>query len=1085
MDFDKLSEEDQTNSGVVAPNLNDTASTIPSQSTEPQHQALHDGGIGGIQQPLNAKVSQATSQVGDIAQGDTQKTPSSSQQQNSDPNNLKNEQENKQENSEKAKLEPSQLVVQIQNNQNQQQTQIMRHGELTIQNQLEVQSVISAIVNKYDKFSVYQDQLNTILKFSPKPSATDEDQDSQKKYVENVKKLKQIVCNLLDFPLQYNKLQNSFTDTTKDFNKIHSHLCSHINNLIKLTYNINQDNLGSNYKQLEVIQQKLDACKSDGENLQQTLYKLEKVNDSILEHFSTFFGQQMSDSQDNLFSLKEDLKKEIQKRDKEQYDASQKFQEASLLITQKNSMISTHQTRQKLLNSDIQQIESKIKKLEADKNKQVEDLEARKDKYLKQLEEEKAKLIREKSAFWDKKNSSQEARLSQYSQSINSLNSKYPLGKMCSIVEKKYFHYYFIQDESGSFSNDHQYAIQGVAQLFNRIKPNDYITYIKFDSSSHVDIPKTLKSSLSQGDFISKIQKCRGGGTNFQSAFQTLLQQIQSKYDQQEYPVVIFITDGQDNTDLDSIISQITSLCQDIVFYTIGYGSVNEKYLKNITNKFNNTVGEKKEINGKPVDLFYVKNTPNDLVQSLSSISQQQSSISIEDIKKAQQFLKESFEQMTKTAEEYYSKTEDSYDKKIGLITSQIYELQNKDISSAQQLTESVQKDILKQNQLKNQQIEQVSNENTQIENLRQEIRCAKQTFLRNIGQQDTGKIDDTDIEEELNKNLKLIQDKYQKEIHAIEEKIKNAIKKIEEDQQKQENTIIGFGFQNYPHFKKFNDSQNAVKEAQIYYINLIQDLMSLVKQLQFQNNSFNEAIENSQTYLEESNKFDNQYHVFTQFKQIDETIDPEDSFNSTKKVIFIINNSIQQKCQDDKELLAFYDHVIRSIRFNYIIQNYVDKKKEEQAQYIKNEVIPDIIKTVPKQLSKLETRKKGFDLKISKKEKEIRNLRSDLKDEVDSQKKKEIQEEIKTCEEVLKELNKDLNELLTELEELQSEFETENLEKINIIKDVVFALIQAVTFALFKKKFQMAQAPFYQLLNGGQSFIKALSQYQPLAISN
>lgn len=46
-------------------------------------------------------------------------------------------------------------------------------------------------------------------------------------------------------------------------------------------------------------------------------------------------------------------------------------------------------------------------------------------------------------------------------------------------------------------------------------------------------------------------------------------------------------------------------ICGDIIFYTIGYGSINEKQLKSITNKFNKSSNEKKEINGKDVALFY------------------------------------------------------------------------------------------------------------------------------------------------------------------------------------------------------------------------------------------------------------------------------------------------------------------------------------------------------------------------------------------------------------------------------------------------------------------------------------------------
>ncbi|EAR96837.2 hypothetical protein TTHERM_00193290 (macronuclear) [Tetrahymena thermophila SB210] len=644
------------------------------------------------------------------------------------------------------------------------------------QQYIKVESIISSIVNKYDDFLGYQDTLNNILKFIPQPTATDQDDHNQQKYVDDIKKLKHIVYELLDFPQKYNCLQNSIQDIIDDYNKVHMDLNNHINNLIQLTYNIEQENLGDNFQKLNEISNNLEQCKFDGQNLQQTLFNMDKVSDFIKEYFSTCYGQQLSNLKSKLEDYKEELEYEIQQSDLEQKQVLKHYQEASLQITQKNAIIQTHLTQQQLFKKDIYEIQLKIKKLEEN-------------------------------------------------------------------MQKK---------------------INGV------------------------------------------------GDSNTQQLQQTFQQEVQNQ-----------------------------------------------------------------------------KIQINDLI-----------------IKKESQ--------------------------------------------------------------------------NSKIEELRTQIGFIKLDFLNKIIQL-TWRLEQTDIEEELSKKLKSIQDAYQTNINEIQQKIKEANKKIQDQQLKQEKTYIQLGFQNYQHFKKFNCFYDTVKDIYFYYINLIQDILSLIKQLSFQNQAFQESQKNFEMYREESNNLLYQHDVFTRFKQIDQSINQVDSFSSIKKILFIINSSIEQKCKEEKQE-AFYDHVIRSISFYKIIKNFVDLSKKEQDQYFVNDIIPEIIR-VPNNLRKLENRNKIFLEKIRKKQKIITNLNDDLKEEVDSQKKQEIQEEIKECENDLKEMNTDFEEIQEELEDIKHEFETDNSDQINIIKDVVFALKNANNFALLEKKKYAIQASFNQLLKRDQSFIKALKQYKTLAI--
>ncbi|KAL4466828.1 hypothetical protein ABPG74_010425 [Tetrahymena malaccensis] len=1077
--------------------------------TDAQNQAQISDEVIQSLLPKRENDTQDSSLDQDIAKNVNQNTSTSSNQQTTNPPDQKYEQEipndansqlcNSFTSSSRQQManpdeqnQEQQLQITVRSSQKEEQQmeklnqiQQFRYNEMFfIELQIETESVISEIVQKYDQFLKFQNGLNQILKYSPKPKDNSND-ESQQEYVENIKKLKNIIYILIDFPQKYNKLQNQVQNALKDLTQTHMLLCTHIKNLLKVTYIINKDNLGSNYDQLQEIKKSLDSCKTESEGLCNYLYEIQSVNHLITEHYSIFFAKENKDYASELQNLNEEYQKVLNEVDIQQNKVLHAYQQTNLAISQKNANIETHNTSVKLLQQDIKDLKSKLELFQKNMEKIINQDENTKQSYLKKLTEDRDKIIRDKQAFIDKKNSDQEIKLNQYQQQVNDLNKKYPLSKMCSLVEKKCFHYIFIQDESSSFASDHQYAVDGVTKLFDKINPDDYITYIKFDSSAQIKIGKTIKRNLTSSQFRSNIQNCRGGGTSFLAAFQALQQQIQNYYDEKEYPVVIFITCGQESSNIDSISNSILSICLDIVFYTIGYGSVNEQYLKNITNKFNNTVGEKKEINGKNVNLFYVKHTPDELVQSLSLISQQQSRITIEDIKKAQEFLKESFNSMSKTKEEHYSKLKDSYDKRLSLINNQIKELSSQNINSTNEMTKFMFNEIQKQQEYIIKLEQDETKEKSSINSLIYDIKQLKLEFLQSVYYDKQDEIDKLNLEQVLEKQLKSIKDQSKSEIDECKQKIIQFKQKIDQLQVEKENDLVQLGFQNFQHFSKFNELFGQSEESQKFYINLIQNLNMFITQLSYQNQAFDQSIENSKTYLEESSKLDNWYHVFTQFKQIDESIDPENRNQSIRKILFIINSSIEEKCKDDPIMQKFYDQVISAIDFNEIIQTVVNKKREEQVQYIKNKVIPEILKNKPKELTKLEKYEERILLKIRKLKRAVKNLREELKEELDQNKKAELEDEIEQYDQELKELNKDLEESKKQSDEILFEFETENSDKINIINQVVMSLIQATMFAFFKKKSQMASNPFYYLLNSSNSFLKILRGYKTCAIEN
>ncbi|KAL4466830.1 hypothetical protein ABPG74_010427 [Tetrahymena malaccensis] len=990
------------------------------------------------------------------------------------------------QNTQLAQLQ-SNLQVQNQQNEEQYQTEIQNiNMKMNIQQQIQIDSIINSITQKYKLFLLYDKNNNEILKYCPKPISTqnEEEGEDQQNYINNITKLKSIVHTLLNFPLKYNKIQNQFQHIKQDFERVHIQISDHISNLLKVTYNINQENLGSNFAKLEKFQKSLEECKDECEKLISELYEMDQVNSFITEHYSSFFGKELQDTQTVIESLQNQLKQYEDEIEIKKNKILIEYCQISLLISQLNTKIKIHEENVNQLQTNKNELKNKLKLLEKNTEKKMEQEEIATELYQKQLIKERDMISKEKLSLYEKNNNDQNDRLKQYQQQINALNKKYPLGNACSQVEKKYFHYYFVQDESGSFKQEHECVINGVTELFKKIKPNDYITYIKFDDSSNLNIHKIQKKDLSSDEFRSKIYKSRNGGTNFSSAFLTLQQQIQQHYNENEYPIIIFITDGQDNSNLDSIISYIHQTCQDILFYTIGYGNVNEKYLKNITNKFNNTIGEEKEINGKRINLFYLKNTPDQLISCLSTISQQQTLITIEDIQNAQQYFKCTFESISQISDEYFNKKEEFYDNKIKNLNNQIKKLFTGDIKSSEQIKDFWKDNIEKLNIQINNLTTEENEEITQIGACKEQINQAKLKFMQQINHNYTGRIENINLELELENKQKSLKNEQIENIKNLKQKIADEKQGQEKYLQEKNTEIIKLGFRNLQHFKKFNELFNNSEDSQKFYINHISDLISLINYLSQQNDLINQAIENSQIYLKESRKLDHQYHVFTQFKQIDETINPENAFESIKKIIFIMNSSIEERCKSKYELNLFYDQTIRSLNLNEIIQQ-VDKKREDQIEYIQNEVIPIVITDKPRELTLLQRTDKHLNESLYKNSTALKFLKEDLNAEKDQEKIKELQTEIKMQEQELKTLNKQLQETKKQLDKIQFQFETDNQDKINLVNQVVLSLIQAVLFAFYKKKQQMALAPFQQLIYGTLNFTKSLKNYKILSIES
>ncbi|KAL4501564.1 hypothetical protein ABPG72_018615 [Tetrahymena utriculariae] len=985
--------------------------------------------------------------------------------------------------------EPNQQVANlinknVENEEERLQEEVNRNNKMTHQMLNLLTDLTQNIQKKHKKIYYYQQCIQQILEYSPKPrDKVENNSDSQNwlQYIQNINKLKDLCHFLSNIPIEYNYLQNKIRSVKYDFLQSYVQVCNSIQGLLNVTYKITKDDLGKQNDSIEKSDKILQECIQDLQKFQQNLKKFESVNSKISEHFSSFFGQELKNYDQEKQALLGELKKCEDAIQKKQEEVSIECCKTMMLISEKEINKIFHEQLIVQYEKRIKDLEFKIHKPQLELNNKNNEIIVDYDDRLQQLKEEKKKIMMEKNDKQIEKIEKINNMFNQYTKKVNSLNEKIPLvGKMQQLTQKQCFHYFFIQDESGSFCSDHQYAVDGATTIFEKIRENDYITYIKFTETSTVNIPKTLKKNLTTQDFQNKISNCKSGGTSFLSAFQTLLTQIENNYAQSEYPVVIFITDGQDNSQLDTIISQILSICQDLILYTIGYGSVNEDYLRNITNLFNNTQNEKREINGKLLNLFYSKNTPHDLTQSLNNISQQQGEISIEDIKNKVKFMQETYDSMSQQVDNHYNKIDNDYDKRIAIIDQTIKNLMFGDNISQDRMNQLLNQEISQNQTLLDEEKRKVVQEKKNVAQINDEIKILKNQFQQ-IFPYNNQTIEDFNLVEVQREKNKTIQNMFNSDKEAYQNRIVEINRKIEQIQKQQSQRILEFGFQCQEQFNTFKKYLNSTQEAQCFYYDLIQDLISLIMHFKYQNNSFYAAIETSQKFLEHSRKLDNQYYVFKQFQQIDNTIDTDQAFYAKKKILSIMNNSIYEQCKGSQQMEEFYDIVVRKIDFNDIIQNQIDNDKDENQKFIQT-IIPQHIKK-PKQLTEYQPQINKKNISIKKLQKHIEELKQRIQQEDDKELKKESKKQLEQVKLELENDQDELSNLKQDLELLQEDFNLQHADQIAIIEQIVIALIQSVQLAFFKKKYQMSKNQFCQLLNVANIFLEITNNQSLLAI--
>ncbi len=135
-------------------------------------------------------------------------------------------------------------------------------------------------------------------------------------------------------------------------------------------------------------------------------------------------------------------------------------------------------------------------------------------------------------------------------------------------------------DNSGSMSGDIEALKAAVRKFIESGKKGEYIGLVTFDSYvlQNVSLTNNTEELLNEVNAFNAY-----GGTSIASGVNCAMNQ----YDETEnaFNVMIVMTDGQDSSYYyESDLEELRKMCQDknVVLYTLGLGSVNAEYLKNV-----------------------------------------------------------------------------------------------------------------------------------------------------------------------------------------------------------------------------------------------------------------------------------------------------------------------------------------------------------------------------------------------------------------------------------------------------------------------------------------------------------------------
>ncbi|KAL4480430.1 hypothetical protein ABPG74_020946 [Tetrahymena malaccensis] len=934
----------------------------------------------------------------------------------------------------------------------------------------QIETSVKALTQNSQQFQTQFQNLIEIQKYFPNQSISDQ------YYNENIKNLYQVINQLISWPSKFQNVQNQFQILLQKFSRLQSQIAFQIHSHFKINYKLETKHLGNYIEDNKQIVQKFDELKG---MLQQTYDEIKKhdlyqyqanILTSLKSVFATVLNQ---DQSKQIYKIKQDYNLLQSEKHSEIQALTKKYGEVQMetmkLRNQQTYIQQEIQQLQKYADqkeSEIVQISQQLKLEKSEQKKYFED-------YIQKINTRRQQLQNQLIQNQNEENEKQITFIKKQQNEIEKITNQ------CSILQKSQlqspksnFHFIFILDQSSSFQSVYNTAVKALINYTDNINTNDSLSVIQFNVSASQIFSQQANPKINKINLNLALQNYRFGGTSFAAAFNQLKTTIQKQVKQNEFPIVLFITDGQDSIDQSIKIQDVLNQTEDLIFFTLGYGSsINERQLKLITNLFNRTVNETKIINKKQIQLFYQNNTPDQLYRDILKISQMQ--MTIEEVEQSRQYITKSIKFQSEQFTEFSNQINDQIRKQIKDLNDQ--EIQLKQQQSTQQQYQQFEKIIQQLKQEKNKIIQKIQQNEIKIQKTQQEITQLNSLYYNQFYNQGSESFNQAaDDEQQFKKNFdKKINETIKRYDDQLEAKQKDMIKCSETEREIIKNNqqfLKDLGFHNQSQFDKFFDYLQKITSVQMQSNDVIHQYNLIIESLIDISTNLEQNINFSLDNIGNISKTDTEGRILEYYQQLDESISLKEKAESRQKVLRIQNSSIIENCKKQNKM-KLYEDCINTIEFPDI-QELVELERQAQEKKIEDLIYSKFIQKDQK-LSLAEGQKKQLAAQINEVEEKIQEEQnkndSDIKKETNIQK---LQTKLETLKE-RQETNKD------KIDNLAVEFKSKTYEDAKIVKQIITAFVQATHSAQVQLKYQFALKPYQYFIQTIQNVIQQINKFQ------
>ncbi|KAL4480428.1 hypothetical protein ABPG74_020944 [Tetrahymena malaccensis] len=943
----------------------------------------------------------------------------------------------------------------------------------------QVKASINNLIQQSDNFSQNFQNLLDVQKYFP-------NQTNDQQYNQNINNLQQVFSEMAYWPYELQDAQNEFKFLLQKFLRLQRQIVVQILQQLNISYKLETQHLGKyvedNNNLIEKFQDLQNTFKEKYKQIKkQNFYKSqEQVFKCLKAVFASQLNEDQSKQIEKLNKQYEELKlkkmQEIQSFTKEFSDFQLKNIEIRNDVEFLEKQTKEFQNQVHLLQTEIDQMNIQISSQNNKNKDKIAD-------YLEIINKQKQLLLNQLTTNQQDDQKQQELLFKKQQSEFEKITNK------CSILSKSQFasskncfHYIFIVDCSGSFESIYNTAVQALVSYAEKIKNNNLLSVIQFDTKASQIFNQKASPCIDKDQLKKALQNPKFGGTSFSAAFQELKKTLQYQVSTNEFPVVLFITDGEDNSDLSCIIQDALNQIDDLIFFTLGYGnSINQQQLKIITDLFNRSSNQIRRINQKEIKLFYNNNTPSSLENDILGISNIY--LTIDEVEESRQYITKSIETQMQQYNNFSIQKKD-------LINSQIQDLINQEKLLSMQLTNEEQAkkfdEIIQQLRMKKQSILESVKQNDYLKlKNEQQIEIEDKAFyikhfIKNNQQENkqseqkknniSAKKQQFDFQKLFQTKVSEINTKFDNQLDSLNQKIMQIYESEAQASQIIQTKIKEYGFENINQFQLFLDFLKKLQPIYMQANNIKEEYILIMDCLIDVSQNLQQCIDFSLNSIEKISIKDTEERILEYYRQLDESISIKDKVKSRQIVLQIQNNTILANCKKQKKM-GLYEDCINTIEFSDI-QELIESNQAEKENKISENILPKLIKKSDK-LMKVEA-------ELSNLQQEVLNIEEEIQNELKNKNPDKNQQTY------LKELNSNLKTAKAKLTKKENELNLVNVfyqksiyEDSKIARLIITSLIQAAHSAQVQLKYQFALKPFQQYILNVQSLIDILNNFK------